>query len=194
MLLQLVRSSRHRGARRLQRARDRARSDESRSHAEQRRHAAHGLRAVGRRRERPRKPAEAQARPGASVRTCRECVVVPLQDAIARRRLVRRSGVDRAGPYAPPLAQHHSPDGKRVLGVVHPARLGKHERRHRGRLCAASVQSDQSLRAGARLAARIRAAGRRRRGGAQPAISRIFSPCSTSRTAARACSLPIAGR
>ena len=59
---------------------------------------------------------------------------------------------------------------------------------------AASVQPDQPLRARARLAARVRAAVRRRRRGARGGRSRTFSRCSTSRTAARGCSRRTAGR
>ena len=113
----------------------------------QRRHSAHGHRAMGGRRERAREPAQAAARPCASLGACGKCVVVPLQNPIEGGRLVRRSGMESARADAPPLAQHESPDGKRVLGLVHPAGFGKHERRHRGRLGAASVQSDQPLRA-----------------------------------------------
>ena len=185
------------GARRLPRAGDRARRDGahrvSLSRAPTARAQVHG--AVGRRRERPRGPAEAPARAGA--RRARTAPT-PRGGASARasrsttgrttrrgRRACRRACAGRAPIH--------------LMGVGYwvwliPLGSGSHQLRHRRRRRPASVRAHQPLRARARLAARVRAAVRGGRWRRTRTSSRTSSRCSTSRTAARACSRPIAGR
>ena len=62
------------------------------------------------------------------------------------------------------LAQHQPPDGTRLLGVAHSARIREHEHRDRGRRRSASLLAVEPVRARARLAARVRASMRRGRG------------------------------
>ena len=146
------------------------------------------------RRQRTERPHPAPARPDAAGRPPGERVLVPRAAPAPDRRLVRRPGLEGARAVRAALAEHQPPDGRRLLGLADSARLGQHERRHRGRRDAASVHPSESLRSRARLAARVRAAVRRRRGAARGRTWRTFSRCADSRTAAAGCSRRTGGR
>ena len=99
-----------------------------------------------------------------------------------------------ARAVGPALAEHQPPDGRRLLGLADPARIRQHQLRHRRRR-RTSTRSRASTASSARwtgCASSSRSAptsSRRTR-----PSSRTSSRCSTSRTAARASSPPIAGR
>ena len=116
---------------------------------------------LGRRRHRPARLPEGQVRPAPPEPAQGQRHVVARRQAAEARRLdVRRR---LAGPrrHRQPLAQHEPPDGAGLLGVVHPARVGLDQRRHRRRRRDASVPDDQPVGQVVRLARRARAAGRR---------------------------------
>ena len=80
----------------------------------------------------------AAARPAAAARshppsTTAPTPLVPLYRARQGRRLVRRRGLAGARAVGAALAEHEPPDGQRLLGVAHSARLRQHQLRHRRR-------------------------------------------------------------
>ena len=151
--------------------------------------------ALGRRCERPQRPAQAASS---------GCARPAAHGANAGWFRVRRASAWTTGPTTRP-GRRACPTGQRWLSTTHlmgpgywvvadSARLGRHQRRHRRRRRHAPVQTHQPLRARDGLAARVRAAVRRGRRRASRTSSRTSSRCSTSRTAARRSSRPIAGR
>ena len=90
--------------------------------------------ALGRGRQRPRRAAEAAARAAPSEPARRQRRVVPLQRRASRSTTgptIRRGR--RACRRGLALAQHQSPDGRRLLGLADSARLRQHQLRDRRR-------------------------------------------------------------
>ena len=98
------------------------------------RRRAHGNSTLGCRRQREGRAAAPPARAGASGVARRQRVLVAGVHTRRDRRLVRRQRVARADTHATAMAQHQSPDGSGLLGVVDSAWLWQHELRDcRGR-------------------------------------------------------------
>ena len=101
-------------------------------------------------------------RAGPARRSPHQLLVVPPRRRTGHRRLVRRRGL--AGPHVrartAPI-QHQPPDGRGLLGLADPARLGADLDRDRRRPAASPVGGDQHVRPRAGLAAPPRAPARR---------------------------------